>query len=210
MNLSTQLENYLKVKQQSFSSSHRPLALNEFYATQIRNCNRMVFLIKKFGYKEDMNLSKFYEVGHIIHEYIQKNLFDKSIQKEVSNQLKHNNIIIRYRIDGLDDKNIYELKSCSYQPKEPEFRDILQLNLYLFHHPEKIGRLIYISKFNLEIIEFEINFDKEIYSKSMLKFEKIFNHLQNNTLPEPQHNLHKNCKCNSIYKDEVKQYENEK
>ena len=208
MDFEQKLNKYLLTQNNEMAKFHKPLADNEFFVTQVAMCPRLMFLIKKFGYKYNQDISKFFQVGNIFHKFIQDNIFDKDIEQEASCIIKDKGLLIRGRIDGLTKDSIIELKSCSYLPKLPDGKYIQQLNLYLSQHKEKKGHLIYVSKFNLNSLQFDFEFDQELYDISLRKFKKVHNYFKSNELPPVEEPTHENsgfdCNCTEIYEKEIK------
>ena len=213
MNFEKRLNGFLTSQQFNESKIHKQPTFNYFYVSQVGTCNRMLYFIKKFGYKFDIKITKFYQIGRILHEFIQKNLFDNSMETEIPLTINFKNLIISGRIDCIHKNEIYEFKTASYLPKEPIKKDILQLNMYLSQHKDKTGKLIYISKMNLDSLEFEFKFDQKLYELSLQKFEKVYECLKNNTIPiinEDEHNAEKYpCECLKIYSEEIKKEKGE-
>lgn len=188
MNITKKLNEFIENKDKEMAKYHQPLKKNEFFVTQSGLCMRHIWYIKKYGWIIDIDTKKLFYMGTMIHEFFQTKILDKNIYKfEQPIQIKTKKILIRGRIDAISYENeILELKSCMFLPKEPDEKYKSQIILYMSQIQNSKGKLIYISKNDLQIKEFDIDFDLFLYNEILGKFEHIFDCLQKNILPNKE------------------------
>lgn len=189
MDYKDKMETFLLLKKEKSKSEHKALQPNEFFASQAGVCSRKLWYEKKgYASEPEVKLLGIFEIGNILHEYVQKNIMsDNKHEIEYPIQIKEGDIVIRARIDALSDKEVIEIKSATSFKDEittPKPLNIMQTNLYLSKFPKHTGKLVYISKLNLLITEFDIEFDKELYDITISKFFKCYEHLLIDELPE--------------------------
>lgn len=167
------LDIFLLNEEEKESSNHLKTE-NLFYAHECGLCPRLSFLERTSPIKESIKTLKVFRVGKIFHKFLQEEIF-KGLSSEQEFTIHKKDLEIRGRCDILEGDIIIEFKTCRnlnyiFVPKE---ENIEQLNFYLGASGLQKGKIIYIDKNNLEMMEFDINFDRKLFERTIENFEYI-------------------------------------
>jgi len=180
------IEKYLDKKQEDDSSKHLPLLDNEFYASSVGGCPRLIYYSKVFpDRKKDPKSLKVFVLGNLVHDFLQKEVL--SGESEVPLVIETKGVKIKGRLDQVDDNFIYEIKSVStlrFVKEQPQKHHVLQLMLYLKAFKREKGKIVYVEKNTFDIIEHEIVFDEKIYDEAVEGFVSVFQSMSKNALPD--------------------------
>lgn len=88
--------------------------------------------------------------------------------------------------DLLTDNYVLELKTCNYPPNNPLNSHVMQLNAYLTMFEREYGYLVYVSRNNIEKRIFRIDFNEELWNKTVDRAITLYNCLKHNQPPEPE------------------------
>jgi len=193
LDLNESIHNYLK-------KELRPKQIGRYYPSEAGSCLRKIFYSYKIPKPLNQETTKIFEMGNLLHDFINKVLESSKnphielIDTEVPFKLELNNIIISGRIDNIVKLNInnkvylVEIKSTSSlkYTQEPNFSNILQLQLYMHFKKIHNGLIIYIEKNTLQSKTFEITYDEEQAQLAIDRLLKTHSHLTDNSLPEPE------------------------
>ncbi len=164
----TFLDKYLMDKMND--KEEHVLKHNEYFASQL-SISWKVIRAKRFISDIDLETARIFEIGNILHEFIQKELFnteDYEIEKRIEKTIKlPEKVRIRGRMDIFDkySNEVIELKTVSELPSFPNETHLAQLHFYMFATKVNTGYIIYINKNNLEFREFRILFSKNYWKK---------------------------------------------
>ena len=128
---------------------------------------------------------------------MQKNVFTFG-DNEFHVEVEEEGIKIRGRIDHIDDNCIWELKTVKnlyYYIEKPDSNHVKQIMIYLHAFKRDKGRIVYIEKNTLQIIEHEINYDNNIFKDIMAQFTEVHKCLVEKKLPEKLKDYPNNFKC---------------
>jgi len=196
INFDTLISNYLK-------KELRPKQIGKYFPSETGSCLRKLYYSYKIPKEINQELSKIFEMGNLIHDFVNKVLNSSKnpdiqlIDTEVPFKLELNDIIISGRIDNIVKLNIneklylVEIKSTSSlkYTEKPSLSHILQLQLYMHFKKIHNGLIIYLEKNSLQSKTFEVNYDKEQAKLAIDRLLKTHSHLTNNVLPEPEAKL---------------------
>ena len=158
-----------------------------FYASEAGYCPRKIYF--SFIEKKPMeDLYGTFEVGDLLHEYLQK-LFEETDKLPYAKVEVERNVMIwtpEFNISGRIDvygikedgtREVWEIKSRSpiYWDvfNKPYPFHVAQLQLYLLAERVDYGYLAYINKNDMDIKVFKINKDEKLIKDIFLKFKKI-------------------------------------
>lgn len=183
-----------------------------FYVTDAAACKRKVFYDFKKGIpKTDVDTSvlrKFVQ-GNSIHEKLVTILEKTGVVTAKEIDIPVNDYKIHGRIDALleinGEKIILEIKSIAnygfISLKEPKREHVYQLQLYLFFFNIKKGFLLYESKDNQNLIQFEMKLNINTVKRALKSILKIEEYIKNNEVP-PRDFLKNSWQCKSCpYRD---------
>lgn len=190
------LESWISEKEKK--DVHKPCEPNEFYASSAGMCPRSLFLEKKHGRREPNNdLKKIFLLGNILHDFMQENVLVHGKSEEPI-RIETHGIVIRGRLDFIDDESIWELKTIkdvSYVLHEPNEHHVLQLMLYLNALKRTKGKLVYMEKNSFKIAEHDVLFDETMYAKAIQGFVTAHRGILEGKSPEPYADRKTNWKC---------------
>ena len=157
------LEEWVIQNQEASKLKHKPLKDNEFYASSAGMCPRVMYFDKKYGRKEPgMKVQKIFVLGNLVHDFVQEKLF-KAGESESPAILAMNGIVVRGRLDHLDDEFIWELKSIAnikYVQYKPKIENVYQIMIYLKAIGRLKGKLVYVEKNTFDVVEHKVDFDE--------------------------------------------------
>jgi CRISPR/Cas system-associated exonuclease Cas4 (RecB family) len=177
MTLLNRLTSWIEDKNRREAEERKPLGENEFYASSTGACSRCLYYEKTLGYREPgPSTQKVFVLGQVVHEFVQKNLLTEG-ESESRVFIEIDGIVIRGRLDHIDDDHIWELKSTSSLRyiTEPYESHLMQLMIYLKGRNRNKGKIAYIEKNTFDIKEFDVEYDEEIYNKAVSKFKEVIN-----------------------------------
>jgi len=160
--------------------------LNVFYPSSVGQC-----IVK--AYNEKLNPTMFpvdtykiFLIGNLTHEWLQTKIYPDG-KHEVPIRWEEKDIIISGRIDCLLDDVIIEFKSIAkldYVKSKPKPEHVEQLNLYLHALKMIKGRIVYVTKNNLEIVEHEVEYSEKLYKKTIAYFRRIYWYVSRRVQPK--------------------------
>jgi len=145
-----------------------PEVFSSYYAGY---CPRQIYIRKMR--LSDMDLSGLgaVKMGSLIHEWLEDSIEDVEFEKQFT--LVEDGLRIEGRADAVDDNAVYDFKSTAslnYTDK-PEHRR--QLMVYMKAFNKDRGKLVYLSKKNLEVEEVEVEYDEEVYRKWLRSIKRL-------------------------------------
>lgn len=149
-----------------------------FYASDAYKCPRKLYF--DFKNREDAeeyhpDTLRIFQNGEAVHERIIKYLERANILEAKEVEMPPNLYNVHGRADAvLKDGTIVEIKSInSKEVKDPLQEHIGQLQLYLYLYGKERGLILYESKQNNKIFEFEIIFDKKVVDEILQQFASL-------------------------------------
>jgi len=196
--VNTLMESWITNKREVEGKEHAEPTDEEWYASSSGDCPRKLYFQKRHPKEHSMDLLKTFQVGNIWHDFIQENLFKDAENETPSNITDEaTGITIRGRLDILKDGVIYELKSIKnlkYGTKVngkwrgveegAKIEHIFQLMIYLKARGLQKGKVVYIEKHSLKIVEHEVEFNEEVYQEAIKNFVIATKGLKENKLPD--------------------------
>ena len=194
----------------------KPRVDGRFYCSEIGTCPRKMVLMRMYPKPISNELRRIFELGNIIHEFVARVFKDakgvKLLDSERSLILAKpgSPVILAGRLDDfilIEDSQqemVMEIKSIKNFKflNAPKPEHITQIMPYLKAMNLKQGALVYVSKENLMVKSFLINYDEQVVVDAFNKAEMVYEHLQKGTLPEKV-NLKDKWMCNYCeYRDE--------
>lgn len=186
----------------------KPKQIGRYYPSEIGGCLRKTWYSYKFPKETDVKLSRVFEAGNMLHEFVaeviksEKNKNVELLQSEMPIKINTKDFVISGRIDNLvllkvcdvngnvceDDVNgckeiLLEVKSTKFLPKECKKEHEMQLQLYMRATGVEEGIVLYIQKDNLETKWFNIKLDVIEGEKIIERFEKIHESLISGKIP---------------------------
>jgi len=186
-NINDNLLEYLKEKRDAEKYLYTELGKNEFYISWSGDCSRKIFLMKEYGYEPDIKFYRKFLVGNLIHIFLRKQVL--KLGAEVKIRYTYNNMILRGRVDGRDEKNkiIYEFKSCGKLPALPLEHHLGQLMVYLryfyYKYGDYKGKLVYLEKNTGMCREFNTFYSEKVFKDAVFPFKKVIWCKENNKIP---------------------------
>ena len=178
-----------------------------FYVTDAAACKRKVFYdFKKDIPKTDVDTSvlrKFVQ-GNSIHEKLVAILEKAGVVTAKEINIPANDYKIHGRVDAMleinGEKIILEIKSIAnygfISLKEPKREHVYQLQLYLFFFNIKKGYLLYESKDNQNLQQFEVRLNINTVKRALKNILAIEDYLKNDIIP-PRDFLKNSWQCKS-------------
>ncbi len=187
------VDNYLK-------RENRPKTIGRYYPSEIGTCMRKVWYSYKFPQETQPELTKIFEMGNIMHDFVVKVLkSDKNpevdlLKSEFPFQHNIDDFLVSGRIDNLilvklnNKEVLVEVKSTGNTDfiEDAAPHNIVQLQLYMHLLDVHDGILLYIDKRNMNSKVFTIRYNKEGAEKIIDRFRKLHGHLNADTIPEPE------------------------
>lgn len=158
------------------------LSIERFHPSSAGFCKRQIFLSKINAKSFPEEVKGAMQVGSIIHDWIQgfrevKNCFD--IEKEVKVNLPDSNIYFKGNADlvSKDNSLVIDLKSInglSFVNAKPMDSHVVQLMVYMYGLGIDSGKIIYINKSNLVMVEHSVKQDDEVLNKTFKKIRDVY------------------------------------
>ncbi|PSN82602.1 hypothetical protein B9Q01_07575 [Candidatus Marsarchaeota G1 archaeon OSP_D] len=213
------LKEYLLEEDAEKNVKH-PRRIGVYWPSQVWDCLRKVYYEYTLKEPATEETIRFGALGNVLHEYVARILKSVSekyggytVQNEVEVKIEHPNldgVTISGRVDDLiliewskekdapkHSKILIEVKTLAkLSSKEnhnlPRFEHICQLNTYLSLYPDAQGILLYISRSNLDTRVFTLEFDKQLYEKTLKRVEEVHRYLSSGVLPPAEAKISKN------------------
>jgi len=166
-----------------------------FHASMAGMCPRIIYLEKTNPIKPDYKLEKIFLIGHIFHDFFEENLYkDYECEKRLS--FESDGVKISGKADAYNDEEVIDFKTCKdtkwiYEPK-PEH--MVQINIYMKMLNLDSGRLIYIGKTDLDLKEFTVKYDDELFKEILKKLKDVTQKIKEKAdVKDVSASLSKNC-----------------
>jgi CRISPR/Cas system-associated exonuclease Cas4 (RecB family) len=186
-----------KMIERHLEREHKPKQVGRYYPSEIGGCMRKTWYSYKYPQKIDIELSKIFEVGNILHGFVvevlksEKNKDVQLIQSEVPFKKEFEDFVISGRVDDLivvkenGKKMLVEVKSTkSILPiTAPQESHKMQLMLYMHATGIHDGVVLYIDKNNLQSKSFEIPYSAKESEEIIQRFKNLNSYLRNSLLP---------------------------
>lgn len=180
---------------QFYSDRQRDKEQVRFYITDAGRCPRAVFFKFKKAPREEMEarILRMFEHGDYIHQLIMRSLVAARGVRVVTAEVDIGpQTIISGRADAIlsDGKNLYvlDIKSINSmifrkldQPKEENINQI-QLYLHFFKIPK--GILLYVSKDNQELKEFQVSYDRKRAETLLAELTNLKTKIDSDIIPD--------------------------
>lgn len=174
------VENYLK-------RETKPKTIGRYYPSEIGSCIRKVWYSYKYPKETDIELTKIFEVGNLIHDFVSKVIeSDKNphvelLERELPLRLETKDFTISGRLDDMlllkEDgrKILVEVKSTKTTDytTEPSRNHVMQLQLYMQITGIHEGIVLYVDKNNLKSKAFSVKYDEELSKEIMNRFIEL-------------------------------------
>lgn len=182
--------NYLK-------RESKPKTVGRYYPSEIGSCLRKVWYSYKFPRETDMELTKIFELGNLIHDFVstviesEKNPHVELIEKELPLKLETKDFIVSGRLDDMlllkenGKKVLVEVKSTksTEYTREPSRSHVMQLQLYMHITGVHDGVVLYVDKNNLKSKSFSVRYDEVMAKEILDRFMELNICLVSNQLP---------------------------
>lgn len=156
-----------------------------FFPSEAGKCIRNLYYERKLQPEKPASLYKLFLTGDLIHEWIQKTIFNND-HYEVELKWQEGNLKFSGRIDTLLKDRIIEFKSIknfNFIQKAPSSQHLEQINMYMKATGIHKGTIVYIQKDNFDTLEHDVEFDKKLYNKTISRFKKLNKALLENKPP---------------------------
>ena len=150
--------------------------LNTFYPSSVGQCIVKAYHEKLEPKTFPVDTYKLFVIGNLTHEWLQSKIYADG-QNEVPIKWEEGDIIISGRIDCILGDTILEFKSIAkldYVQSKPKPEHLEQINLYMHKTGIHKGKIIYVTKNNLEIIEHDVEYSEKLYKKTINYFKRIY------------------------------------
>jgi CRISPR-associated exonuclease Cas4 len=179
----------------------------EYWPSQIWNCMRRQYYDRLYPVNAGYDSARFTVLGTVLHDLIAEILKREDsirIQSEVPIRIPHptnHDIVISGRADDLivveftKERYLIEVKSVDdLQDKLrkgylPRLDHRAQLNLYMKAYPRSKGILMYVDRSNFDIEEILVEFDEDLYKKTLERVERLHNYVKKREIPEAEAKL---------------------
>ena len=178
---SDKIDEYVKNKAIE-SDKHHVKKNDQFNSSEAGYCPRKIYLDRVDPIKEPEATLRIFQMGNIIHEFIQKEVITGGVYEK--DHIIHTGLgfCIKAKPDIIIDDQVIELKSTksiSYI-NTPNANHVKQVNLYLKALGLKFGKIIYISNSDLESKEFNIIYSEDLYNEVVSDFAYVFDCIKQN------------------------------
>ena len=157
---------------------------SEIHVTDLTTCIRRSYFEKVYGRKINYPNSLFILRGILVHEAILEQLA-KELKANYEIEIEYKGI--KGRIDLLTEKEVIEIKTINKVPIFPYSGHLEQLNFYCFASDRDVGILVYVGIADGKVISFEHYANREMLDKTLEKFVKLKESLEQ--LVPPSSNL---------------------
>ncbi|BBG27505.1 PD-(D/E)XK nuclease family protein [Sulfuracidifex tepidarius] len=176
----------------------------EYWPSQIWNCVRKQYYDRMYPVSIGYESTRFTVLGSALHELIADLLKEEqgiNVISEVPIRIPHpsnSEIVFSGRADDIiiiqftKERYIVEVKSVDdLQDKLrkgflPKLEHRAQLNMYLRAYPRSHGILLYVDRSNFEMEEIPMNFDQDLYNKTLERSESLHGYLLKRETPPPE------------------------
>jgi hypothetical protein len=177
--------------------------VGRYYPSEVGLCMRKTWYSFKCPMKTNADTLKVFEMGKVLHDFIVKVLQSDKIkdvellESEKPFMIKTDNFIVSGRVDNIllikasGKKVLAEIKSCDGLDKyqKPHRHNVMQLQLYMHFTGIHNGIMVYIEKNTLKARVFTVDFNKDVVRETLGRFEKLHEHLVNDTIPPAEANM---------------------
>jgi len=154
------------------------------HVTDLTTCLRRSYYIKKHGFPMNEKLAYWLLFGQVIHDMVEKEIAEYYNGKaEMQGYIKWDNVKVHATCDVLTDQYVIEIKTCNRIPYKPYDNHREQLNAYLHIFNRQIGKLVYISRSQLQSHVFTIQPEYTLFVETMQKAVVLDQALKNNKPP---------------------------
>ncbi|MCL5009958.1 MAG: PD-(D/E)XK nuclease family protein [Candidatus Parvarchaeota archaeon] len=177
----------------------RPKTVGVYFPSESGMCMRRSYYSYISPKPTDKAALRIFALGNNVHSFIAEALKSSDVfsyveeEKPLKIEYKDSDTVFNVygRIDDYvitkdtNKKIIIEAKSVGEINKinEPEPKHVMQLMLYLGAEQADYGLLVYADKKNLNIRQFRVDYDDEMYNKVIGRFKDLDLHLKNKRLP---------------------------
>ncbi len=180
----------------------RAKVIGSYYPSEAGMCMRRVYYSYMIPKSEDRHSLRIFALGNNIHSFLAdalKTAGDFSVvNEEVPVRINYSDEETTFSIYGrMDDfivtqegkKIIIEAKSVSdiNRVESPDEKHLMQINLYLKAEAADYGMLVYIDKKNMDIRQFRVDFNEELYNKTVQRIKDLDLHLKTGKLPPAEY-----------------------
>ncbi len=174
--------------------------IGRYYPSEIGGCLRKVWYSYKEPQEPDPELSKIFELGNILHDFIvdvlrsEKNPDVELLSNETPIRVEIDDFVVSGRIDDvilLKSKGqtyLVEVKSTANTDYVKDLNPQYVGQLMFYMHASNIhkGILLYVDKKNLKTKAFEIDYDEGEAQRIIDRFRRLHKSLVDNVPPEPE------------------------
>ncbi|MBU5557587.1 MAG: Dna2/Cas4 domain-containing protein [Candidatus Aenigmatarchaeota archaeon] len=189
-----------KLIEKHLTTEWKPKDIGRYYPSEIGGCLRKVYYSYIDPKPVKMDLTKIFEVGNILHDFIaevlrsEKNPEVELIDSELPFKLQLKDFIISGRVDDLllirtsGKEALVEVKSVQFLKyiDSPQSPHLMQIQLYMHALGIREGYLLYIEKATLDTKAFHVKYDAEEAMKAIDRFKMLHKFLKEKKLPEPE------------------------
>lgn len=162
------------------NSVRKELDASKFHASWLGKCERQIYN-SKVGLSEfDRHALGSMKVGTLIHSWFEDDVELEDVENEisVSQNLVHDGTKLKLvgRFDAADDEAVYDFKTTAgirYVRNSPKDYHIAQLMCYMFCTGREKGKLVYVSKTDMEVVEHEVEFEQEWFEDKLDKLVEV-------------------------------------
>ena len=154
--------------------------VNKFHASWLGKCKRQIYNSKAGLSEFDRHSLGSMKVGTLIHSWFADDVELEGVDNEisVSQELVHNGERLKLvgRFDAADEEAVYDFKTTAgirYVRNSPKDYHIAQLMCYMYCTGKRKGKLVYVSKSDMEVVEHEVHFDKEWFEGKLDKLVEV-------------------------------------
>lgn len=156
INWQQSIDAYFKAQQQP----PKPFAENEFRASSLNGCVRQCTL-NRLGLKQlDEKTLRHFGIGTLIHRFMQQDValghIRKRVEFEKQVEFELDGVKFTGHVDCFDGETVYDFKSSANAEVSAKYDNqgyIWQLNIYMAALGVTNGKLVYIDKRDLSVIE---------------------------------------------------------
>lgn len=174
------VENYLR-------RESKPKTIGRYYPSEIGSCLRKVWYSYKYPKETDIELTKIFELGNLIHDFVstviesEKNPHVELLEKELPLKLETKDFIVSGRLDDMlllkenGKKVLVEVKSTksTEYTREASRSHVMQLQLYMHITGVHDGVVLYVDKNNLKSKSFSVRYNEEMAKEILNRFIEL-------------------------------------
>ncbi len=189
------IDNYLKTED-------KPRKIGIYFPSEIGSCLRRSYYSYIMPKPSEPKALRIFALGNNVHSFIANALKSYNdfavVEEEKPVHIDYRDDDTSFSVYGrIDDylvtsdgkKIIIEAKSVGDINKvnEPDPKHLMQIMLYLRAEEADYGLLVYADKKNLDIRQFRVDYDDELYNKVISRFKDLDFHLRNGKLPPAEY-----------------------